>query len=282
MSVNKSGTVIAAQCNGIYHKPDCLFCVIAQMLKKAMRWIDLRGAALIGGMIATLLLPGGCQTTNSADRKVSAFDELVFGVTETGEGGLTEADPGIRLTRWRVPLRAHFAQPPPGPVAALGDAVLAELAAITGHDLAMAAPGERANVALVYGDAALLVRTLKAMGARIEGYEASSAAYGFCWSTHWHAAGEIRRAVVYIADADVMPDEKPGAVAACLRHEMGHVMGLRFHAERSYSVMAAQRSLRDYTATDRQVLRWLYHPGLPASGARDQVLARLRDLPLDP
>ena len=252
------------------------------MLKKTMRWIYLRGPALIGGLIAVLLLLGGCQTTNSDDRKVSAFDELVFGVTETTEGEFTAVDPGIRLTRWRVPLRAHFAGPPPGVVAALGVEVLAELAAITGHDLAMAAPGERANVALVYGDPALLVRTLRAMGARIEGYEASSAAYGFCWSTHWHAAGEIRRAVVYIVDAGVMPDEKPGAVAACLRHEMGHVMGLRFHAERAYSVMAAQRGLRDYTATDRQVLRWLYHPVLPANGARNEVLARLGSLSSDP
>ena len=252
------------------------------MLTKAMRWIDLRGPALIGVLIAIVLPVGGCQTTNAGDRKVSAFDELVFGVTETTEGELSAADPAIRVTRWHVPLRAHFAHPPPAPVAELGALVLAELAAITGHDLAMAAPGSRANVALVYGDPALLVRTLRAMGARIAGYEASSAAYGFCWSTHWHAAGEIRRAVVYIADAGVMPDEKPGAIAACLRHEMGHVMGLRFHAERSYSVMAAQRSLRVYTATDRQVLRWLYHPGLPANGARDEVLRRLEGLPLDP
>ena len=234
-------------------------------------------------LVAVLFATGGCSRSISSDTKtISAFDELVFGVSENAEGEVTAADPAIRLTRWQRPLRAHFAQPPPEPIAALGAAVLAELAAITGHDLAMSASGSSANVALVYGDPALLVRTMRAMGARIEGYEASSAVYGFCWSTHCHAAGEIRRAVVYIADATAMPDEKPGAIAACLRHEMGHVMGLRFHAERSYSVMAAQRSLRDYTATDRQVLRLLYNPALPANGTREQVLGRLADLPLAP
>lgn len=231
-------------------------------------------------LIAVLLLPAGCSSIDSSARITGAFDELIFGVSENAEGEVKAADPAIRLTRWQVPVRVRFVQPPPEPVAALGAAVLAELAAITGHDLAMVAPapGSRANVALVYGDPALLDRTLRVMGGRIEGYEASSAAYGFCWSTHWHVAGEIRRAVVYIADAGAMPDEKPGAIAACLRHEMGHVMGLRFHAERSYSVMAAQRSLRDYTATDRQVLHLLYNPALPANGTRDQVLPRLDGL----
>lgn len=223
--------------------------------------------------ILAVALLQNCATSSFHDTE--AFDEMVFGAAIDDEE--SDREPLASLARWDVPVRVRFAVMPDGRFIRLTETILNELQTITEHDLRLAQPGETANLVVIPGDPRLLERELTRMGARVAGYEASSAAYGFCWSTHWVAQNRIIRGLLYIASEESFSGEAEGALESCYRHELGHVMGLRFHAEHSYSVMGPLRTVRHYTQADRAVLNALYAPQISPGMARDDVLKFLSE-----
>jgi len=196
--------------------------------------------------------------------------------------------PGGHLAKWEIPIRAALVGAGQADHRAAAERHLADLAALTGLDVAEA-PRESANLLIFFAadpaEAARRHRGLYAhriadarrFDALLAGMEPDSTCFGFLWGG-WPSGQGIDFAVVFIRT-----DRGERTVQGCLVQETTQALGLLHDLDPDAdSIFSDSGRQVELTERDRLLLRLLYDPrlkpGMGWAGAESLARTALQDL----